>query len=63
MRTDLGGDQADLAPEEGAKGILEIADGLTSGDTGKFFDIYVPDWDREAEKAQYNRYEGGNLPW
>jgi hypothetical protein len=60
LRTDLGTDQADLSPEIGARGILEIADRVTEEDTGKFFDIYIPDWDRAAP---FNRYEGGTLAW
>ncbi|KAJ9615696.1 hypothetical protein H2200_001772 [Cladophialophora chaetospira] len=60
LRTDLGGDQADLSVETGAKGTLEILDKATKDDTGKFFDITVPGWDKNA---QFNRYEGGELPW
>ena len=60
LRTDLGTDQADLPVEVGASGVLEIADRLSKEDSGKFFDIYVPDWDKTS---QFNRYEGGTLPW
>ncbi|EXJ91482.1 hypothetical protein A1O3_00030 [Capronia epimyces CBS 606.96] len=60
LRTDLGTDQADLSVEEGANGILEILKGITKADTGKFFDIHVPGWDKTTS---FNHYEGGVLPW
>ncbi|KAK5048666.1 hypothetical protein LTR84_005757 [Exophiala bonariae] len=60
LRTELGSDQADLAPEVGAKGILDIADQISREDTGKFFDIHVPGW---KVGPSSNTYEGGVLPW
>ncbi len=37
VRTDMGGSMAPLAPADSARGILNVADGLTQGDTGKFY--------------------------
>jgi NAD(P)-dependent dehydrogenase (short-subunit alcohol dehydrogenase family) len=36
VRTDMGGEAADLSPEESAAGIVETIDGLTIADTGQF---------------------------
>jgi NAD(P)-dependent dehydrogenase (short-subunit alcohol dehydrogenase family) len=36
VRTDMGGAQADLAPEESVAGILRVVDGLTLQGTGRF---------------------------
>jgi NAD(P)-dependent dehydrogenase (short-subunit alcohol dehydrogenase family) len=37
VRTDMGGPDAHLSPEESATGILKVADGLNAEDNGKFF--------------------------
>lgn len=37
VRTDMGGDDADISVEESARGIIDLTDGLTMEDTGKFF--------------------------
>jgi NAD(P)-dependent dehydrogenase (short-subunit alcohol dehydrogenase family) len=37
VRTDMGGSAAPLAPAESARGVLEVAYGLTPADTGKFY--------------------------
>jgi Short-chain dehydrogenases of various substrate specificities len=46
VRTDMGGQGADVAPEESAAGILKIADELTIATTGRFlnYDGTVLDW-------------------
>ena len=38
VRTDMGGDDADLAPEESVRGMLETLSKLTPADSGGFFD-------------------------
>lgn len=38
VRTDMGGPNATLSPEESVKGLLKIIAELTPGDTGKFYD-------------------------
>ena len=37
VRTDMGGANADISPEESAAGIRKLAAGLTRADTGKFY--------------------------
>lgn len=37
VQTDMGGDDATLAPEESAAGIVALVDGMTSADSGKFW--------------------------
>ncbi len=37
VRTDMGGQAAPLLADESAKGILQVVDGLTAADNGKFF--------------------------
>lgn len=36
VRTDLGGPQADLSPEESVSGLIDVIDGLQPKDSGKF---------------------------
>lgn len=60
MKTDLGGDSADLTPEQSATGLLERVDQATTADTGKFFNVRVPGWEN-AEGL--NRYDGAEVPW
>jgi len=38
VQSDMGGAQADISPEQSAKGILQVISSLTIGDTGKFID-------------------------
>ncbi len=38
VRTDMGGQEAPLAPAESAAGLLQVIDGLTMAQTGGFFD-------------------------
>jgi NAD(P)-dependent dehydrogenase (short-subunit alcohol dehydrogenase family) len=37
VQTDMGGSRAKLTAEESVRGLLAIAEGLTAGDTGKFY--------------------------
>lgn len=37
VRTDMGGGAAPLAPTESVRGVLDVADGLSLTDTGKFY--------------------------
>ncbi|KAK7702727.1 putative secondary metabolism biosynthetic enzyme [Botryosphaeria dothidea] len=54
LKTDLGSQAADLEPEQGANATLDIVSRATSADTGKFFNINVPGWDK---------YDGSCPPW
>ncbi|QTA38725.1 SDR family oxidoreductase [Thermosipho ferrireducens] len=38
VKTDMGGMEAPLTPEESAKGIINVIENLTMNDTGKFFE-------------------------
>lgn len=60
VRTNLGGDAADLSTEQSSTGVLEIIDNATKADNGKFYNIKVPGWEN-AEGL--NRYDGLQYPW
>ena len=38
VRTDMGGAEGELTPEDAAEGLLRVIDGLREGDTGRFLD-------------------------
>lgn len=60
VKTDLGGDQADLTTDQSATGVLEVISKVTNAETGKFFNVRVPGW----EKAEgLNQYDGAEAPW
>lgn len=54
LRTDLGGPDADLAPDVGAKATMDIVYNSTKKDNGMFRDIFV---------AGEQVYSGDNPPW
>lgn len=54
----MGGEGADLTPDQSASGILEIAHGIDLKDSGKFLTIRVPGW--ETSEQGYN---GSSRPW
>lgn len=54
LQTDLGGPQADLSPETGAKSVLDIVYGATKEDNGTFRNILVQD---------HPYYDGKTPPW
>ena len=37
VQTDMGGPQAEITPEESAKGIISVIDGMTKADSGNFY--------------------------
>ncbi|KAJ5715536.1 uncharacterized protein N7483_012717 [Penicillium malachiteum] len=60
LRTELGGDRADLPVEVGAEKTVEIIQNLRPSENGKFLNIHVPGW----ENAQgNNQYSGGETGW
>ncbi|KAI3007358.1 hypothetical protein CBS147346_3167 [Aspergillus niger] len=60
VKTDLGGDRADITAEQSVQGLLDIIVPATHADNGKFFNIRVPGW----EKAEgLNQYDGAEVPW
>lgn len=55
LKTDLGGDIADLPVEQGANAVFKIIDGLQKeNDSGAFRNIYAEGWEI---------YDGKNAPW
>lgn len=60
LQTDLGGGQADLTVEEGAKAVLEIMHGKGREDNGKFLNVRVKGWENNPG---LNQYGGGITPW
>ncbi|MCP1199731.1 SDR family oxidoreductase [Notoacmeibacter sp. MSK16QG-6] len=46
VRTDMGGSSADITPEESAKGIIDLAEGLTIDKTGRFWN-----WDGSERES------------
>lgn len=54
LKTDMGGEDADLAVSQGAEAVLNVVDSITLGDNGRFKNILVPGWDA---------YSGQDLPW
>jgi hypothetical protein len=59
MKTELGGDMADLTADEGAKASLDII--LKPGQeyNGQLPKVLVKGW----EKKGPNYYDGTNVPW
>lgn len=62
VQTDLGGDGADLTPEEAAKAAFEIVERVGVEDNGKFLNVRVDGWEGE-EMGVMRRYNGGVVPW
>lgn len=60
VRTDLGGEQADLGAEESANAVLDVVREKGPESNGKFFNIRVKGWE-EAEGL--NQYDGAEVPW
>ncbi|GAT30053.1 similar to short-chain dehydrogenase [Aspergillus luchuensis] len=60
VKTDLGGERADITAEQSVKGLLDIIVPATQEDNGKFFNIRVPGWE-QAEGL--NQYDGAVVPW
>ncbi|MCJ1383292.1 hypothetical protein MMC17_006405 [Xylographa soralifera] len=60
LQTDLGGSNADLPAETGAKAVLKIIHESSKKDNGKFLNIHVPGWEKNVG---LNQYDGLNPPW
>ncbi|PYH30041.1 SDR family oxidoreductase [Aspergillus neoniger CBS 115656] len=60
VKTDLGGERADITAEQSVQGLLDIIVPATQEDNGKFFNIRVPGWE-QAEGL--NQYDGEVVPW
>ncbi|RAK89142.1 short-chain dehydrogenase-like protein [Aspergillus costaricaensis CBS 115574] len=60
VKTDLGGERADITAEQSVQGLLDIIVPATQENNGKFFNIRVPGWE-QAEGL--NQYDGEVVPW
>ncbi|OAL23532.1 hypothetical protein AYO20_10977 [Fonsecaea nubica] len=60
LKTDLGGDQADLPVEVGAQATLDILFKSTTEDNGKSKNILVPGWENVPGP---NVYDGKQVAW
>ncbi|EAW09068.1 SDR family oxidoreductase [Aspergillus clavatus NRRL 1] len=60
LQTDMGGARADLAPETGAKAVLDIVQDATPALNGRFLNIRVSGWE---ENEGLNQYDGREVPW
>ncbi|PYH70970.1 SDR family oxidoreductase [Aspergillus vadensis CBS 113365] len=60
VKTDLGGERADITADQSVQGLLDIIVPATQEDNGKFFNIRVPGWE-QAEGL--NQYDGAVVPW
>ncbi|OJI99510.1 hypothetical protein ASPVEDRAFT_126259 [Aspergillus versicolor CBS 583.65] len=54
LKTELGGEHADLPVETGVKSVLEILSSVGGEDNGQFFNIEVPGWEK---------YQREKVPW
>ncbi|KAL4804147.1 hypothetical protein BDV18DRAFT_162554 [Aspergillus unguis] len=60
LRTDMGGEFADLSAETGARAVLEYVKNASKELNGRFLNIHVPDWEHESRPDQY---DGKDIPW
>ena len=60
VQTDMGGEGAHLTVNASANAILDIVFRSGKTDNGKFFNVFVPGWEKNEE---VNRYDGAELSW
>ncbi|KAF2259433.1 short-chain dehydrogenase-like protein [Lojkania enalia] len=60
VKTDLGGEGADLTVEQASNALLDVVLRISTQDNGTFLNVKVPGWEHN-EGA--NRYNGQCLPW
>ncbi|KAL8649804.1 MAG: hypothetical protein Q9210_004182 [Variospora velana] len=58
LKTDLGGDNADLDVEVGVSELKRIILQSTKAQNGKFLNIHVP-----GQEKAWGQYDGGEVPW
>lgn len=54
IKTDMGGEDADLTVTQGAEAVLNVVDFITHENNGQYKSVLVPGWDA---------YSGQDLPW
>ena len=62
VKTDLGGQIADLEIDEGAAAFVDRVVNTGKEDSGKFLNIYVEGWEN-SKPGKHNYYDGSELPW
>ena len=62
VKTDLGGQIADLEVEEAAIAITERLLAAGRPEAGRFLNIRVPGWE-DGKPGKHNYYDGKELPW
>jgi hypothetical protein len=60
VQTDLGGATADFTVGQSANAVLDIAFRAGKEESGKFFNIRVPGWEKAEE---LNQYDGAQPSW
>ncbi|KKK15736.1 hypothetical protein P175DRAFT_0558591 [Aspergillus ochraceoroseus IBT 24754] len=60
LKTEMGGSQADLPVETGAKEVVRMLREADSEFNGRFRNIHVPGWEN---KSGPNKYDGKDAPW
>jgi NAD(P)-dependent dehydrogenase (short-subunit alcohol dehydrogenase family) len=60
LRTDMGGQCADLPVETGAEQVLKCVNNVGKELNGRFLNIHVPGWENAPGP---NQYPGGDAPW
>jgi len=60
VRTDLGGEEADIDVQTSSNAVLDIVQRVNQTDTGKFFNIRCAEFD---ERPEAYRYMGEEIPW
>ncbi|KAJ5087372.1 hydroxyacyl dehydrogenase [Penicillium angulare] len=54
LKSDMGGQDADLTVSQGAEAVLNVVMSASDKDNGRFKNIFVPGW---------KKYDGGDLKW
>ncbi|KAL6232363.1 hypothetical protein BDW75DRAFT_247272 [Aspergillus navahoensis] len=60
LRTDMGGEYADLPVQTGAEQVLKYVKDGGKELNGRFLNIHVPGWENAPGPSQYT---GGDVPW
>jgi hypothetical protein len=56
----MGGSDADLPVETGADRVIDIAQNACPEQNGKFYNIYLPDWE---DTEGFYQYDGKEICW
>ncbi|KAK7976532.1 hypothetical protein PG989_014995 [Apiospora arundinis] len=59
LKTDMGGEGANLEPEQGAEATMKVIDTAGEEEVGKLLNIYLPGFG----EGHGDHYQGGAVPW